>query len=224
MARFTFGANNICMKTQAVFVALFFSLAASAQYYYKDITGTTESAALIASYKASKVRSVNVKTFTLNNQPLDNLAITQEYLPGQNALRTITKSEYTSASYLTTYVDASGKVIKATDSTDGVVNTTLYQYNNAGKLIAVLLQAGDSLTSTQTDDHRWQYDAQGRIAKMLRIKNKRDTAIVSFKLDEKGAVIEEQEKRGYLTEEPFYYYYNSSSQLTDIVRYNKKAR
>ncbi len=212
------------MKFKLALAAIFLSLTASSQYYYRDIVGTTESAALIASYKAGKVRSVTLKTYTLNNAPIDNLAITQEYLPVQNALRTVTKSEYTSASYLTTYVDASGKVIKTTDSTDGIVNTTLYQYNNTGGLTAVLLRSGDSLTATQSDDHIWQYDAQGRPEKMLRIKNKRDTAVTTFKLDEKGAVIEEKEKRGYLTEEPFYYYYNAAGQLTDIVRYNKKAR
>lgn len=211
------------MKTGFALAALFLSLAASSQYYFKDIIGTKESAALIASYQASKVRNVSLKSYTINNAPIEGLSITQEYLAGPAALRTTTKSEYTPASYLTTYVDALGRVSKTTDSANGAVNTTLYQYNAAGKLAAVLLQAGDSLSATQTDDHLWQYDAQGRIAKMLRIKNKRDTAVVSFKRDEKGNVVEEQEKRGYLTEEPWYYYYNASSLLTDIVRYNKKA-
>ena len=58
---------------------------------------------------------------------------------------------------------------------------------------------------------------------MLRIKNKKDTSIVSFKLDEAGNVIEEQETRRFIKEEPVYYYYDAKNRLTDIVRYNKKA-
>jgi hypothetical protein len=212
------------MKKVSGLALLFLSFAASAQYYYKDIAGTKESTELIRLYNSNNVRSVVLNSYTINNTPLTDFTVQQEFLPALQALRTVTKSEYTTPSYLTTYVDASGRVMKTTDSTNGIVNTTLYTYNNAGKLNAVLFQAGDSLTATQTDDHLWQYDAQGRIAKMLRIKNKKDTAVVSFKLDDAGNVIEEQEKRGVLAEEPFYYYYDKAGRLTDIVRYNKKAR
>ena len=59
---------------------------------------------------------------------------------------------------------------------------------------------------------------------MLRIKNKVDTIYVSFKTDEKGRIIEEQETRKGVKSEPYYYYYNNSGQLSDIVRYNPKAR
>jgi len=212
------------MKKVSGLALLFLSVAASAQYYYKDIVGTKESTELIRSYSNNKVKTVTLKSYTINNTPLTDFNVQQEFLAAQKALQTITKSEYTSPSYLTTYVDANGRITKTTDSTNGLVNTTLYTYDGAGKLNAVLFQAGDSLTATQTDDHLWQYDAQGRITKMLRIKNKKDTAVVSFKLDDAGNVIEEQEKRGVLTEEPYYYYYDKGGRLTDIVRYNKKAR
>lgn len=211
------------MKILAVIAVSVLSLQASSQYYFKDVIGVKESAALLASYREARVRNVALKSYTLNNAPITDLSVTQEYLPTKAALRTTTQSEYAGVSYLTTYADASGRLVKSTDSTQGAVNTTLYQYNAAGKLAAVLLQTSDSLAATQTDDHLWFYDAGGRIAKMLRIKNKKDTAVVSFRLDDKGNVIEEREKRGFLTEEPWYYYYNASSQLTDIVRYNKKA-
>lgn len=211
------------MKTVLGLASLLLSLAASSQYYYKDVVGTKESADLIRSYNNNKVRTVTLRSYTINNTPLTDFDIQQEFLPTQQALRTITKSEYTSPSYLITFVDAAGRVVKTIDSTNGIVNTTVYTYNSAGNLNTVLFKAGDSLAAVQTDDHLWQYDAQGRIAKMLRIKNGKDTAVVSFKLDEAGNVTEEQEKHGFLTEEPYYYYYDKSGRLTDIVRYNKKA-
>ena len=211
------------MKTIFVAAVLFFSLHASAQYYYKDIIGTKESADLILAYRNNKVRRVTLNSFTINNTPIDNFSIQQEFLPAQQALRTITHSAYTSPSFLTSYIDDQGRVIKTTDSANGIVNTTIYTYNSTGKLSVVAFTAGDTLTVTKTDDHLWQYDKQNSVSKMLRIKNKRDTAIISFKLDENGNIVEEQEARRALMEEPYYYYYDGSNRLTDIVRFNKKA-
>ncbi len=211
------------MKTLFIAVILFTSIAAPAQHYYKDIIGTKESADLITSYRNNKVRKVVLNTYTINNTPLANFSIQQEFLPAQKALRTITKTDYTATSYLTSYIDASGHVIKSTDSSNAVVNTSIYSYNEFGNLTSIFIEAGDTLAALHTEEHIWQYDVQGRINKMLRIKNKRDTAIVTFKLDEKGNVIEEQERRHALTDAPFYYYYDNGNRLTDIVRYNKKA-
>lgn len=211
------------MKALLVVAAVFTSVVSQAQYYYKDIVGTKESAELITAYRNNKVRTVTLNSYTINNTPLENLHIQQEFLPSLQALRTITKSEYTSPSYLTSYIDGNGKVTKTIDSTDGVVNTTVYQYDNSGNLKAVLFTAGDTLTAVKTDDHLWQYDGNNRVRQMLRIKNNKDTAVVTFKLDENGNVIEEQERRRALTEEPFYYYYDNANRLTDIVRFNKKA-
>lgn len=211
------------MKTVFLAAALALSLTGSAQYYYKDIVGTKESAELITAYRNNKVRTVTLNSYTVNNAPLNAFSIQQEFLPAQQALRTITKSEYTAPSYLTSYIDAAGRVIKTTDSTNGVVNTTLYSYNTSGHLTAVWFTAGDTLTAVKTDDHLWQYDANNRISRMLRIKNKKDTAVVTFKLDGKGNAIEEQEKRRVSSEEPYQYYYDEANRLTDIVRFNKNA-
>jgi hypothetical protein len=210
---------------KAIFFAtlIFFFISSSAQYYYKDIIGTKESAELLTNYGNNKVQSVTLKTYTVNNTPLDNFLVRQEFLPAQRALRTTTKSEFSNPSYLTSYTDASGRVIKTTDSSEGMVNTSIYSYNNAGKLASILITNGDSLVATQTDEHLWQYDAQGRISRLLRIKNKNDTAYIVFKLDAAGNVIEEQETHYGIKPEPFLYYYDDKNRLTDIVRYNKKA-
>lgn len=211
------------MKTLFVIAAVFVSLFSQSQYYYKDIIGTRESAELIAAYRNNKVKTVTLNTFTVNNTPLDNLNIQQEFVPTLQALRTVTKSDYTSPSYLTSFIDGNGKVVKTTDSTDGIVNTTVYQYDNNGNLKSVIFTAGDTLTAVKTDEHLWLYDGSNRVKQMLRINNKKDTAVVTFQLDGKGNVIEEQEKRRALKEEPYYYYYDDSNRLTDIVRFNKKA-
>jgi hypothetical protein len=202
---------------------IFFSFSASSQYYYKDIIGTKESAELILSYRNNKVRTVSLNSYTVNNTPLDNFFIQQEFLPVQQALRTTTKTGYSNPSYLTSFINTEGKLVKSTDSSNGFVNISVYGYNKAGQLSSVFITAGDSLSAVQTDEHLWRYDAHARVSEMVRIKNKKDTAIISLKLDERGNVIEEQEIRRAITEQPFFYYYNEGDLLTDIVRYNAKA-
>ncbi|HVG16179.1 MAG TPA: hypothetical protein VM935_14510 [Chitinophagaceae bacterium] len=202
---------------------IFFSFSASSQYYYKDIIGTKESAELILSYRNNKVRTVSLNSYTVNNTPLDNFFIQQEFLPVQQALRTTTKTGYSNPSYLTSFINTEGKLVKSTDSSNGFVNISVYGYNKAGQLSSVFITAGDSLSAVQTDEHLWRYDAHARVSEMVRIKNKKDTAIISLKLDERGNVIEEQEIRRAISEQPFFYYYNEGDLLTDIVRYNAKA-
>jgi hypothetical protein len=75
----------------------------------------------------------------------------------------------------------------------------------------------------QTEEHRWEYD-NDKIVRMLRIKDKMDTAYISFKLDDKGNIIEEQSVRKGITSEPVYYYYDGNNRLTDIVRFSNKAK
>jgi YD repeat-containing protein len=211
------------MKAFLLFLVIFFSRVASSQYYYKDIIGIKESASLITSYRNNKVRTVALNSYTVNNIPLDNFSIRQEFLPAQQALQTVTRTEYSNPSYLTSYIDAEGKLVRATDSSNGIVNSSVYMYNKAGHLTSIFITAGDSLAAVQTDEHHWQYNTQNKVTQMLRIKNKKDTAVVSFKLDNAGNVIEELEKRRAITEQPFYYYYDEDNRLTDIVRYSIKA-
>ncbi|MBB1284016.1 hypothetical protein HRH25_06490 [Flavisolibacter sp. BT320] len=211
------------MKTLLSAAILFLTFPAASQYYYKDIISTKESNALVSNYRNNSVQQVTMKSYTVNNTPLDDLSVQQAFMPETKSLFTITKTPYLPASYLTSFFDEEGRMVKTTDSAAGHVSTTTYRYNSQGQLQAIHTQFGDSLATLKTDDHIWQYDGQGRISKMLRIKNGKDTSVVSFVLDENGNVIEEQETRRFIKEEPYYYYYDAKNRLTDIVRYNKKA-
>lgn len=211
------------MKALFFAAAIFLFLQGPAQYYYKDIVGTRESNELLSLYRTKAVQGVTLKSYTINNTPVDNLSVEQFFSPSARTLLTITKSDYQPPSYLTTFYNEDGNVMKTTDSTAGTVNTTVYLYNSQQQVTAISTVNGDMLAATKTDDHLWQYDGQNRINRMLRIKNKKDTSVISFKTDEAGNVIEEQETRRFIKDEPFYYYYDAKNRLTDIVRYNKKA-
>ncbi len=59
---------------------------------------------------------------------------------------------------------------------------------------------------------------------MLKIKNGNDTTVVQFILDAKGNIAEERASRRGVVLPAIFYYYDADNHLTDIVRYNERAR
>jgi hypothetical protein len=115
-------------------------------------------------------------------------------------------------------------VVKTTDSSNIVTTVTNYTYNTDGMLVSITSFSSDSAKrTTESEQHLWQYN-NNKIARMLRIKNAADTTYINFKLDEAGNVIEEQETRKGVKSPSIYYYYDNNNRLTDIVRYNNKAK
>ena len=59
---------------------------------------------------------------------------------------------------------------------------------------------------------------------MWRIINKTDSLAIRFKTDENGNITEEQNFKKGNASDLTYYYYDDKNRLTDIVRYNTKAK
>jgi YD repeat-containing protein len=210
------------MKTKLVIFVLFFSPSLSAQYYYKDILGTKETSEIIKNYKNNHVNRVVLNSYDENNTKNDGFYVEQQFT--SQGLRTVTRSGDEDATILTSYINEEGQVVKTVDSSNAIVSTTDYEYNEAGQLISISSTSSDlSGTFSQNEVHLWEYSGD-RIAKMLRIKNKVDTTFVQFKLDDKGNVVEEQSMRKLVKADPVYYYYDAKNRLTDIVRFSTKAR
>jgi len=200
------------------------SLSASAQYYYRDIIGTNETAATMRLYQQHKVSRVALNSYDGDGTKTDAFYVEQTFSPASNVLKTITRSGLTIESVLTTFLNPNGQVAKTVDSSAALVSTSIYTYNNAGLLMNVQQSSVDSAKAfSQFEEHLWQYE-NGKPSRLLRIKNKKDTIIVQFKLDEAGNVSEEQTIRNGVASEPVYYYYDDQNRLTDIVRYNNKVR
>lgn len=212
------------MKTLWLALLLLFTYTAQAQYYYKDIVGTSETAQMIAAYKTNKVTKVVVNSYDANNTRTEDFLVEQVFAPQNNMLRTTTRSAGQGASALFSMADAAGRVVKTIDSTENMVSTTVYTYDADGQLQHMISNSKDTANKlNETEEHIWQYQ-NGKVYQMLRIINKTDTTFVHFKLDEKGNVIEEQSIRRGKKAEPVYYYYDATNRLTDIVRYNTKAK
>ena len=212
------------MKSILLLTLFFLSYSAHSQFYYKDIIGTRETTEMMQAYMNNKVSRVLLTSYDADNSKSDNFYVEQEFIAGAQTLKTSTKNGDADPAILLSWIDAKGRVVKTLDSTIAYKSSSTYEYSDLGDLIRILSISTDSAKrSVQIEEHVWQYN-DGRIKGMLRIKNNVDTIFVNFKNDEQGKIIEEQETRKGIKSEPYFYYYNNSGQLTDIVRYNPKAR
>jgi YD repeat-containing protein len=199
------------------------SLSSSAQYYYKDIIGTKESADLIRTYISNKVNRVILSSYDAENTRMPDFYVEQQFDPSTLVLKTITGSPRNNPSILLSYADVNGNVIRTVDSNNLVVSITSYKYNNAGQLTEILHNSSDSSGFlNKSDKHVWYWNGK-KPERMLRIKNGNDTTLVQFKFDENGNVIEENETSRGVRSSPVLYYYNDENLLTDIVRHNPKV-
>ncbi|HEY0355408.1 MAG TPA: hypothetical protein VGC29_04340, partial [Flavisolibacter sp.] len=114
------------MKSIFLVAVLFSTLPATAQYYYKDIIGTRESAELIRSYTRNKVNRVVLSSYDAENTRIQDFSIEQEFSPSSQVLKTTSRTGAGQPSILFTYVDASGNVNRTVDSSNLVVSTTNY--------------------------------------------------------------------------------------------------
>ena len=117
-----------------------------------------------------------------------------------------------------------GLLIKTVDSAAGVKSTSTYTYDASGKIISISNSATDADSSadfSQSEIHLYIYN-NGKLEKMWRIINKKDSLEVKFVIDENNVVEERNFRQGVLTD-PIYYYYDEKNRLTDIVRFNYKA-
>ncbi|HEY9362926.1 MAG TPA: hypothetical protein VIQ00_06680 [Chitinophagaceae bacterium] len=201
------------------------NFSAKAQYYYKDVLGTIETNQLLNTYKANKIISVTINSTEAGGEVADNFSV-QQYLDlNAGILKTISKSGSTEQSVLTTFFDDKGQVIKTIDSAGTMISTTIYDYTGDGLLHSIKSTATDTLKSiNEIEEHEWFYTANGQPQKMLRKINNAASSEIKFLLDEKGNVTEEKTFKNGTATGTVYYYYNGENHLTDIVRYNNKAK
>ncbi|HEY0058147.1 MAG TPA: hypothetical protein VGB56_03370 [Flavisolibacter sp.] len=210
------------MKTILLSLSIFCLSPAQSQHFYKDIIGTKETTELIRLYKNNKVRSVQLNSYDADNTKNEGFLVEQVFNPA--SLKTITRSGDEETSTLVSFINEQGQVIKTVDSSSAMISTTIYTYNPSGNLASITSTSGSASGSfTQTEEHKWEWDG-AKILRMLRIKNKLDTSIVSFVLDEKGNVTEERSSRNGVTSEPVYYYWDAQNRLTDVVRFHTKSK
>jgi YD repeat-containing protein len=197
-----------------------------AQYLYKDLVVTRQNNARWKLYEENHVRAVTLKSLEASGQPTDGFVGMQELAANYSQLTTHTQTAGSTDSWIISQY-ANGLLTRNTDTSDTYQSVTEYTYDAAGHILSI------TNTATETDNHVrdeerhvWSYDAAhgGKPASMLKIKNGKDTTLVTFISDEKGNITEERGVRLGQALPTIFYYYDADSRMTDIVRYSAQAK
>jgi hypothetical protein len=207
----------------AVILFVFLSTYLNAQYFYLDIVGTKQTNQQYKLLRAFQYKRINATSFEGNELSKDFVL---EQTITNNGQKIITRSATigsTESFFISYYLN--NKVVKTVDSSKNAINTVGYEYDNAGRLLSTITNSVDfDGTFTSSEHHNWTYNEKGLPERMLKIKNKTDTTLVTFVVDDQDNVVEERWLKNNRGTENYFYYYNPKKQLTDVVRFNKKAK
>jgi len=196
---------------------------ADAQYYYKDLIAAEEIIQLKKSYTDYNIKTVTSAKYSPDGNVTFDFKETQEYEKDKKELRFYT-TENRILSLLTYKFDELGRIESITDSSFGVKSYSFYKYDNSGKPEEIRNKMIDSSgTFFQTETHFWIFKKNSP-EKMWRIINNTDSLEIRFVKDERDNIIEEQNFKNNKLNDRVYYYYDDKNRLTDIVRYNIKAK
>jgi len=207
----------------AIFALVSF-LSSKAQYFYKDIIGTQSINQTIKLYWDNKVVAVEATGFDGEGVKNTDFSETHNFFPSNGLLKISTRNK-TSIDRQNYRFNSRGLLSSILDTSSGDISTTTYTYDNNNNPLLIKNAVTDTDDSIYENEvHQWFYNPDGRPVKMLRIVNDKDTTEIRFTLDAKGNVVEELPFVRNKSGEKIYYYYDDNSRLTDIVRYNTKAR
>jgi len=210
------------MKKLPFLFLLLFYFAANSQYYYKDIVAAADITRLMKTYTANNIKKITAKGITPEGSPSSEFSEVGEV--NGTTLKVITNNNK-AISILKFNFNDRGQLVNSVDSAINVKSTSTYTYDANGKIISINNSATDADSTgdfSQTEVHQYIYK-DGKLDKMWRIINKKDSLEVRFGTDEHGNVIEERNFRRGVLADPIYYYYDDRNHLTDIVRFNYKA-
>ncbi|MBA2250101.1 MAG: hypothetical protein H0W12_07900 [Chitinophagaceae bacterium] len=201
------------------------SISVSAQYYYKDIVKTQTLNSEFAILKNENLSTIALKSFeddgTASEKFFCEKKIEKNYLRSEM----ISRSYITGQSLLTSFYNGKGLIIQTTDSTETAIGKTFYEYDDQKRLkvIRTITKANDEQQSI-TERHEYFYTDAGKPQKMLRSKNNTVVSTISFSLDDKMNVIDEEEIMKGIKGKKYFYYYDDKNHLTDVVHYNERAK
>lgn len=195
----------------------------NAQYYYSDIVGTKQTNQQYRLLSTFQYKRINAVSYDGGDQPSKDFLLEQNITDNGRKIITHSAAPGNMESYFISNYQ-NNKVNKTVDSSNNAINTVVYEYDNTGKVISTIAVSKDfDGTFTNDERHTWSYNEKGLPEKMLKIKNATDTTVVILTYEGEN-VAEENWKKNNRVIETYYYYYNSKKQLTDIVRFSRKAK
>ncbi|MBS1760765.1 MAG: hypothetical protein JST23_11645 [Bacteroidetes bacterium] len=199
-------------------------LNAQVYYYYNDIVATEQLNQQMKTYLQNKVKSATAVGYTPQGSKATDFSETYQILENGSALR-ISSLENLAGNVLYYKYNSEGKIISMADSSNGMAGITTYQYDAQNRIKTIENHIkDDSKEFEDTEVHQWIYTTDGKIEKMWRIKNGKDSIEVRFIPEEHGFPGEEVSYKNGRETDHIYYYFDASGKVTDIVRYNKKVK
>lgn len=198
------------------------SYCASSQYYYNDILTTRQTNRQYKLLKDNNVQQVIARSFEADGTPTEGFGLTQQLSEGSTAITTVTEHTGTGKTISTSWYN-NNRIRKTLDSTENIKSTVTYSYNNNDIVSITTLTEDVFMKNSSVEVHQWMYE-NGAPVKMLLIKNNIDTTTVDFIKDSTGNIGEERWTKKGRRLETYFYYYNAKNNLTDIVRYNIRAK
>ena len=214
------------MLKKILYLLFIAPISLQAQFYYKDLLSLQQTTELQKTYKAEKIRKVILNSFDPDDEPTVNFICFQELSPTYNSIKTYTQSVASMQNVLVTQFNQKMQLIRSADSSTTSLSVTNYSYDAEGKLILVDVSTQSyAYKQSENEKHVWLYNNAMQPEQMLRIRNNTDTVMVKFKSNEQNQVIEEQwyNKDGQSIT-IYYYFYNEAKLLTDIVKFNDRAK
>lgn len=212
------------MKNLFLSVSLFSSFALHAQFYYKDIVGTNDINRQMQIYLLNNVKMISATGYTPQGSRATDFAEVYEIKDNGKTLKISRNVNLIYNAFFQRF-DDQNRVISIIDTSQGIQNITTYEYDQAGRVIAIQNKVKDPATEIDIIElHRWFYNKDGKAEKMWRTINGSDSLEIRIIPDENGNPGEERSfKKGYETD-VVYYYFDEKNRVTDIVRYNKKVK
>ncbi|TWF35684.1 hypothetical protein FHW36_10838 [Chitinophaga polysaccharea] len=196
------------------------------QYYFQDIYNTDQTTATMALLKANKVKVQKVQTLDANMEMDKDFRCERSLSPTYHQMRSQTQSISTGYSATVSSFTAKGQLTKTVDSSAASITITLYRYTGDGRLQYISSTSTARDSKMRFDETRsYSYDSLGHLQQMIQKKgNGGDSALISFKTDSSGHVIEELEQRRGTPAKRTFYNYDKVGRLTDVYRYQPSKK
>jgi hypothetical protein len=183
---------------------------------------------------AARVQSVTATGYDQRGAKTTDFNEWQDVQANNTVLKITTRNGQIAGRVYYTF-DNQTRLVSTRDSSAGIQNITRYSYNAKDKLLSLKTTVMDEGKDfNETEEHLWQYSVEGKPEKMWRIVNGTDSTEYRFAINEKGNVGDETLYRRYQDKDTvyyyiyenqrIYYYYDEQNRLTDIVRYDKRAK
>lgn len=196
---------------------------AAAQYYYNDILNINKSNEEYNRLKKSNYKTVILESFEADDSPSDGFFCERKLNTDYSESVMVSKSNVTGEAALKSiYQD--GRLEKTVSTTSAVTNITQISYDSIGRIQSIAVStSGNADSSFFVEERAYKYGSDGKLKMMTRTKNGKVVSLINFTYDNAGNLIEETPDRP-TTDRKFYYYYDDKNRLTDVVRFNERAK